>query len=199
MRYLILTLLCGIFIVESCSTPGNSRIDSGGGDKSQNIYQYVDENIEIFLKNDTNTQNTVYSVYFNEGLEVAKYHLIGTIRHGMDTIQLVHFLFFFNIEESTRCNSKILVYKNRELIGYYYVGGDDFFFMLVGNTITCYPKGNNSCVSFLDFNPDNPGDWFILYENKENQRIGDSISFEKTDSNIYDYDLPRWIMFMDTY
>ena len=195
MKTSTLRLVSVICLIASCTTPHSNQYESIRHDNISVKPSFSDDSIEIVQENNSNLRNTIYIVY--DGFDIAKYHFIGSIRKGLDSIQFVHFLLFFNIDESMRCNSKMLIYRNRLLMGYYPLGSDDFHFEMRDGVMTCNPKGNSKILSLLDFDPKLPNDWFILYTIKDNLELGDSVFFVRCDTNMCEDYLPRQLMFIN--
>lgn len=173
-RFFIFSMILGFSLMASCSSLGPSE---GIGVKAsiKSKYVFTDKNIEIIPHSDTCFKDYIYTIYDN--FDIAKYKFIGEINRNGDTIQLVMQSFYFNIAESQRCSSKMLIYQNKVLLGYYLFPCEEFDFCVIDNNIKCSLTSNPKCITFLDFDPSNPHDWYIRYT-EEN---GDLVSFEKYD------------------
>ena len=149
---------------------------------------FTDKNIEIIPHGDTCFKGFMYTIYDN--FDIAKYEYVGEINRNGDTIQLVLQTFYFNIIESQRCNSKMLMYQNKVLLGYYLFPCEELDFCVIDNNIKCSLTSNPKCITFLDFDPSNPHDWYIRYT----EGTGDIVSFEKYDFGS-SYFLPYNLIF----
>lgn len=186
--FVYLYLLLGLCLLESCSSSSHSEVMVGLG-TSSNGCLFVDNNIEIKAHNDTCLGKSIYVVFDN--FDIAKYHFLGEIIKRADTIQYVRLSVYFNIAESPRCNSKMLIYVNKKLTGYYLFSGDVFDFQIKDNNLICVLTTNPNCSTVLDFEPSKPRDWYIRFTDT----TGDILPFEKFDTGShYDY-LPNTLMF----
>lgn len=186
--FVYLYLFLGLFLMESCSSSNHPEVMVRLG-ASSNGCLFADNNIEIIPRNDTCLNKSMYIVFDN--LDIAKYHYLGEVIKRADTIQFVCLSVYFNITESPRCNSRMLIYLNKKFAGYYLFSGDVFDFQIKDNNLICFLTTNPSCITVLDFEPRKPRDWYIRFTDT----TGDILHFEKCDTGShYDY-LPNTLMF----
>lgn len=186
--FVYLYLLFGLCLMESCSSLTLSEDKMGLG-ASSNGCLFVDNNIEIQTYNDTCLRKNMYIVYDN--FDIAKYHYLGEVIKRADTIQFVRLSVYFNIAESPRCNSKMLIYLNKKLNGYYLFSCEDFDFQITDNKLICILTTNPNCITVLDFEPSKPRDWYIQFTDT----TGDIVPFEKNDADSYGDYFPNTLMF----
>lgn len=188
---IFLNFIMGICLVESCSLmwPSGEGMELASAKDSCCIF--ADSSVEIRIQEDDIHKDIIYSVLENN--DIAKYHYLGEIKKGADSIQFVRLSIYFNITESTRCNSKILIYRNKLLVGYYLVPCEDFVFRITDNKLECVPTANHSCITFLDFDPYKPRDLYLQYADDTR----DIITFERFNANTYNNYLPFTLMFTE--
>ena len=179
----------GLCLMESCSSLNPSEIKMGIGSSSTRCL-FVDNNIEIATHNDTCLRKNLYIVYDN--FDIAKYHYLGEVIKQSDTIQFVRLSVYFNIAESPRCNSKMLIYINKKLAGYYYLFScEDFDFQITDNKLICVLATNQNCITVLDFEPNKPRDWYIPFTDT----TGDMVPFERYDTGSFYGHFPDTLIF----
>lgn len=175
-----LMVVCSTF--SSCNTAKTLQKN-----RSTNLI-YKDETIDIIKKNNSDTLSCTYIVYNN--LDIGKYRFIGEIHEDTNTIQFVSLSYYFNVIESVRCNSRILIYINKRLDGYYMVDCDRYSFSIVNNVLQCTETDNPHSSTLLFFDVLHPLSWRIQHTDS----TVDDIPYEKADSFFYSY-IPYYSIF----
>ena len=110
--------------------------------------------------------------------DYVKYQPVGAIVSANDTIKFVLQTIYFNIKRSPRCNTKLAIYTNNNLYGYYPLGGDYYTFFVENNILNCINKeskyvtkisfSNGIAESIFIYYDDTYGDYYTLdTENKD--------------------------------
>lgn len=173
---IIFLLLTSLYVscsmdIQKCQNSDLLKTNNSDGNQKGSTFYSLSNDVCNRMENNTTNMD-----------DMKKYTLIGSTDNNGDTIHYVLFSYFFNVKESKRCNNKLLIYLNKLLYGYYYLGDEGLDFCINNNVLFGYYRSNPSVKTALSFCLSSPTDWFVQYDNNGVPK-GDLLVFKRIDDN----------------